>query len=160
MHDRCAHDDYTSLVSVYAYTSVCASTEVLVMGSLYISFKFHTQGDDPNATQVPLPEFMPNAGGLTHDLPDGVMVQLRLRLVNERYQVGVLSIMHISTPHHSSMCVWVPLFAILVLGRLSSCRAFATHICIVVCIVYISHMWVCAVTGRVVPAQQAVGGAR
>ena len=84
-------------MSVYAYTSVCASTEVLVMGSLYISFKFHTQGDDPNATPVPLPEFMPNAGGLTHDLPDGVMVQLRLRLVNERYQVGVLSIMHIST---------------------------------------------------------------
>ena len=90
MGPRCVH----IFVSVCAYTSLCASTEVLVMGSLYISFKFHTQGDDPTATPVPLPEFMPNAGGLMHHLPDGVLVQLRLHLVDGRYQVGVLSIMH------------------------------------------------------------------
>ena len=94
-------------VSVYAHTSVCAPIEVLVIRSMHNAFKFHTQGDDPTASPVPLPEFMPNAGGLTHDLPDGVMVQLRLRLVNERYQVGVLSIMH-PPASFEYVCVGVP----------------------------------------------------
>ena len=61
---------------------------------MYSSFKFHTQGDDLTASPIQLPEFMPNSGGLMHHLPDGVMVQLRLHLVNGRYQVGVLSIVH------------------------------------------------------------------
>ena len=65
--------------------------------SLYISFNCHTQGDDLNATPLPLPEYVPSSGGLTHDLPDGVMVQLRLHLVNERYQVCDLHHAHIHT---------------------------------------------------------------
>ena len=81
-------------VSVHAHTSGCTPIELLVIRMMYSSFKFHTQGDDPTASPVQLPEFMPNAGGLMHHLPDGVLVQLRLRLVDGRYQVGVLSIMH------------------------------------------------------------------
>ena len=79
---------------VYTHTSVCTPIELLVIRMMYSSFKFHTQGDDLTASPIQLPEFMPNSGGLMHHLPDGVMVQLRLHLVNGRYQVGVLSIVH------------------------------------------------------------------
>ena len=104
---------------VYTHTSVCTPIELPVIRMMHSSFKFHTQGDDLTASPIQLPEFMPNAGGLMHHLPDGMLVQLRLHLVDGRYQVGVPSIMH--TPaSFEYVCVWMSPFAILVLDWSSS----------------------------------------
>ena len=53
--------------------------------------------DDIHATPPALPEFIPSNDGLTHELPDTVMVQLRLHKVNGRYQASYVT--HINVRH-------------------------------------------------------------
>ena len=54
--------------------------------------------DDINATPPAMPEFIPSSDGLTHELPDTVMVQLRLHKVNGRYQALYVTHIALSWP--------------------------------------------------------------
>ena len=53
--------------------------------------------EDELATPPAMPEFIPSFTGLTHELPDTVMVQVRLHRVNGRYQASYVT--HIDVLH-------------------------------------------------------------
>ena len=56
--------------------------------------------DDPDSD---LPTFVPACGGLTHEPPDSVIVQVRLQLVAGRYQAR-LDLSHTHTMHRRIVC--------------------------------------------------------
>ena len=75
----CVHDRHMSHTFLYAFESASVVTCVCLHKHLPIQ-----DDDSPPAEFVPVPD------GIDHTLPDGVMLQVRLHLVNGRYQVRPL----------------------------------------------------------------------
>ena len=62
--------------------------------------------EDELATPPAMPDFIPSSSGLTHELPDTVMVQVRLHKVNGRYQAAYVT--HIDVLHFIIRVPYMP----------------------------------------------------